>query len=407
MDAQAYQAYIMQIQPFSVNDGDGIRSTIFMAGCPLRCRWCSNPEGFTAAAKIGWYERKCIGCGACAKACPQGIGINMNINMNARSDQDAYGSGAAGTSVEAEPGRDRCTAKAEPCRDRRIAKAEPCRDRCNAKAEPCRDRRIAKAEPGRSRCTACGRCVEVCPVEARTHMVKVLDADEILKEIQKHRLFYAYSGGGITFSGGEATSQPEILDFLSREIYDMGYSMDIETCGMFDWDKLAHILVRMDLIFMDLKIYDPEKHREYTGVSNEKILENIAKLAAISENSEPIRVLSNEKIHEPIHESIYEYADSECRIGNNGRGPRIVIRIPVIGGVNDDDENIRASAAYVHRLLPNARMELLPYHSYGKIKYEALGISYDHPEFRTPDKAELERLKDIVRSEGAELADYR
>jgi pyruvate formate lyase activating enzyme len=294
-----------------------------MAGCPLRCRWCSNPEGFIATPVIGWYERKCIGCGACAEACPQGIGIDLNAE--------------------------------------------------------------------RERCIACGKCADVCPADARARMVTLTDADDVLKEIQKHRLFYSYSGGGITFSGGEATSQTEFLDCMSREIYDMGYSMDIETCGMFDWNRVSHILARMDLIFMDLKIFDSEKHKEYTGVSNERILENIANLAVFGQQDT----------------DIFEIADAEGRTGNDGHGPEIVIRIPVIGGVNDDDENIRASAEYVHRHLPHARMELLPYHRYGQIKYEALGMPYDHTEFRTPDKAEMERLRDIVRSEGVEIADFR
>ena len=348
------KGYIMQVQPFSVNDGDGIRSTIFMAGCPLRCRWCSNPEGLTAAPKIGWYHRKCIGCGACAAVCPQGIGIDMN----APAEKSAEGTGD-----------------------------------------------VTEAALERDRCIACGKCADVCPADARTRMVTLTDAEEVLKQIQKHRLFYSYSGGGVTFSGGEATSQPEFLDYLSREIYDMGYSMDIETCGMFDWDRVSHILVRMDLIFMDLKIFDPDKHREYTGVSNEKILENMARLASLIETGG--ENMADRAVFSRADKDIRKIADEEGRTGNDGRGPEVVIRIPVIGGVNDDDENIIASAKYVHSHLPSAKMELLPYHSYGKIKYEALGLPYDHPELRTPDKAEMDRLRDLVRAEGVEIADFR
>lgn len=300
----------MQIQPFSVNDGEGIRTNIFMAGCPLRCRWCSNPEGFEQKELIGWHKRKCIGCGACAAVCPQGIGIDM----------DALTNGGV---------------------------------------------------TGHDRCISCGACVKACPEEARASMVTLMDADDVIREVMKHRLFYSYSGGGVTFSGGEATSQPEFLDYVSKKLYDSGLSIDLESCGYFDFESVRPALERMDLIFMDLKHMDPELHRQYTGVSNERILENIARLGSLKQD------------------------------------PETVIRIPVIGGVNNSEENIAASAAYVHDVLPDAKMELLPYHSLGRIKYEAIGMPFGQEDFYTPDKEEMKKLRGIAAAQGIEITDYR
>lgn len=224
---------------------------------------------------------------------------------------------------------------------------------------------------GHDRCISCGACVKACPEEARASMVTLMDADDVIREVMKHRLFYSYSGGGVTFSGGEATSQPAFLDYVSKKLYDSGLSIDLESCGYFDFESVRPALERMDLIFMDLKHMDPELHRQYTGVSNERILENIARLGSLKQD------------------------------------PETVIRIPVIGGVNNSEENIAASAAYVHDVLPDAKMELLPYHSLGRIKYEAIGMPFGQEDFYTPDKEEMKKLRGIAAAQGIEITDYR
>lgn len=295
------KGYFMQTQPFSVNDGEGIRTIIFMAGCPLHCKWCANPEGMRQTNLIGFYFRNCIGCGACEKVCPEGIGIDLNAE--------------------------------------------------------------------REKCTGCGACAKVCPKGARKQLVSYSAADEIIKEIKKHDIFYRTSGGGITFSGGEATAQPELLDHLTSELYDLGYSLDIETCGYFDFEQVKDSLARMDLIFVDLKHMDGEIHKKFTGVSNEKILENIKRLGELP--------------------------------------AEVVVRIPVIEGVNAGEENIRRSAAFIKENLPKARMELLPYHKFGFGKYEALGMELPGADFSAPDKEKMKRLNEIIEETGVEIADYK
>lgn len=293
----------MQVQPFSVNDGDGIRTTIFMAGCPLHCQWCSNPEGLDQQPKTAFYEKLCIGCGLCTTVCHLHGGIDLN-----QPEQRAI-------------------------------------------------------------CDGCGACADICPRHAKKRMIVKKEASEIVEEVKRHRLFYRQSGGGITFSGGEATLQREFLDELSEQLYDLGFHLALETSGYFDFDAVRTILQRMDMIFMDLKHMDPVKHQYFTGVDNRRILENMKRLSEI---------------------------DAE-----------IVIRIPVIGGVNADAENISKSATFVHCYLPQAKMELLPYHRFGFGKYEALGLEMPSNQFFTPSDDEMAEFKQMVKNAGVELVDFR
>lgn len=297
------EGYLMQLQPFSVNDGDGIRTTIFMAGCPLRCGWCSNPEGFDHSQKIAYYQMRCIGCGACTAVCPKQIGPNLNEAEN------------------------------------------------------------------REICVRCGACAKACPKGARKAMIEKKSVEEIVEEAKRHRLFYKKSGGGITFSGGEATSQTDFLDELSEKLYDEGLDLAIETCGLFDFERVKPILNRMEQIFIDIKHMDSATHKAFTGVGNETILENIKRLKDVR--------------------------------------AEVIIRIPTIVGVNADEENIQKTVAFVKEFLPNAKMELLPYHTFGIGKYESMGIPYAENNWKTPTEEFMQKqIKDIFEA-GIEYVDFR
>lgn len=294
---------VLQIQNFSVNDGDGIRSTVFLAGCPLRCKWCSNPEGWISKNKIAWYENTCTGCGKCVEACPLSIGINLNLKEN--------------------------------------------RDRCNA----------------------CGKCVDVCVKGARKNMVLDMTSQEVVNSIKPYTIFYRSSGGGVTFSGGEAFSQSEFLFETAKKLYDMGINLAVETSGYFDFEKVKHIFELFDTIFIDIKHMNNDKHLYYTGKDNICILENIKRIYDINKN--------------------------------------IVIRIPTIVGINADELNIKATAQFVHNSIPKAKIELLPYHNYGEVKYEALGFKYSDDLFKTPNSEMIKELRNLIEDEGVDTIEYK
>ena len=296
------KGYLIDIQHYSVNDGDGIRSTVFFAGCNLRCQWCANPESFTTFDKILHTESSCVRCGRCADICPYGVGMNL-------SDPEE-----------------------------------------------------------RSKCKSCGRCVPVCPTGSRRSAIRVITVEELLEEIEKYALFYRYSGGGVTFSGGEATAQFDFLDAASRALYDAGVDLCMESNGWFDPKKLAPVLDRLDLLFLDLKLVDTARHRSFTGAGNEEIL---ATIRTIGQSTLPL-----------------------------------VVRVPVIESVNADDETIRSMARFVKENTRDPRMELLPYHAYGDVKYRALGRPAPSVRFQTPSAEKMASFEEILREEGVRVEHF-
>lgn len=290
---------VFQIQNFSVNDGEGIRTAIFFAGCPLHCQWCANPEGITPKPKVAFHQNLCIGCGRCTHVCPAQLPIDLNTH------------GA------------------------------------------------------RSRCLCCGACTGVCPTEAKILYGRVLTAEEIWEKLEGSLSVFRYSGGGVTLSGGEPTFQTEFFNDLTEFLYDHGLSLALETCGYYQIDQVIPGLKRMDLIFTDIKLMDECSHIRWTGMSNKRILENI------------------------MH-----YQELPARI---------VIRVPLIHGVNADPENIRRTARFVHQYVPKAQMELLPYHTLAFSKYQALGKSTPPAALSAPSKEELKVLENIIRAEGISL----
>jgi len=210
----------------------------------------------------------------------------------------------------------------------------------------------------KTKCILCGRCVEVCPAQAREILGKKMTVGEVIKEIEKDLIFYEESGGGVTFSGGEPLKQSEFLESLLDGCQEKKIHTAVDTSGYISWETLDRISPKVDLFLYDLKIMDSKKHKKYTRVSNEIILENLKKLSSVHHN--------------------------------------IFVRFPVIPGINDDYQNIKESGEFLSSL-KIAQVNLLPYHYIGIDKYRRLGRTYKLADTQSLSEEKLSEISAILR----------
>ncbi len=289
----AHNPLILYLKRNCLDDGPGIRTTVFFKGCPLSCVWCHNPEAQSTAPELSFDTRRCLGCGACAKACP-----HQAIRLSSPGHVD------------------------------------------------------------RERCDYCFACVDGCPPQALTAMGRPQSVGELMTIIEKDLPFFRQSRGGVTLSGGEPTMFPDFAAELARACRARGIHVLLETCGQFEYDYFQRrLLPELDAIYFDLKLYDSTEHRLHCGVGNERIFDNLARLARQGAGGVPVRP-----------------------------------RIPLVPGITDRAENLTALA----RLLRNlglGEVTLLPYNPTWHEKVRMLGREPRLAETRWLDADQLARCR--------------
>jgi pyruvate formate lyase activating enzyme len=225
---------VTNIQRFSVNDGPGIRTTVFLKGCPLQCAWCHNPECINPYQEFFFAADKCRRCGSCFKVCPRGAIIPPKVIRG----------------VDNDPNKEI----------------------------------IQAARINRDKCNRCMRCIEECRYGALYLSSRLMTVSDVIAEAKKDSIFYSKSGGGITISGGEPLSQPGVTLSLLRRAKEEGLHTVLDTSGFTSWEVIVQVMPYVDMFLFDLKTLDDVKHKRWTGVSNKLILENIRKLAKLPTN---------------------------------------------------------------------------------------------------------------------------
>ena len=283
---------VFNIQKYSVNDGPGIRTTVFLKGCPLRCRWCSNPESQQIQPELLWNGKTCLHCHHCEEICPQ---------------------------------------KAVRFIDDRII--------------------IDKRQ-----CIMCGNCISECPSHTLQAAGERKTVAEVMEAIVQDIPFYQESGGGMTISGGEVFLQADFAKELLTAAKEEGVHTCIETTGCCSGELFSQMLQHVDHLLIDLKHYDSQMHQQFTGVSNDIIVQNIK--AAIAS------------------------------------GISMLIRIPVIPGFNDSLQDAESFSKLL-KLIGADKCQLLPFHQFGETKYSQLGRKYDYEDTDALHREQLEDYRNI------------
>lgn len=292
---------IINIQRFTIHDGPGMRTEIFLKGCPLRCKWCSNPESQKPSIEPGLYKNKCIGlkqCGACKAVCPKENVIQFFRNRPMWLDRDE--------------------------------------------------------------CKGCLVCGDNCPSDAIKRWGEEMTVDECMEVVQRDTGYYDESGGGITVSGGEPLLQADFVAELFRRCREENIHTCLETTFCVSWNEVEKILPYTDMFISDLKFMDNWRHRTYTGAGNQLIHENLHKLSELDK--------------------------------------RIILRIPVIPHINDDEENISQTADFILEEMGNRveTLQLLSFMRLGVEKYESLGREYPMKDIRFSRPAFQKRVQKIA-----------